>query len=362
MPTGNVRDTTGAGANRWLHMQKTSQREWVNRMANSKYIDYETDSYSNGPLVELLEERVASLLGKEKALFFHKGSICCLAALMAAAEKRDNKQVILHPKSHIHMDETNSYQTVGSLKGNLIGDDLPFDFNMVQQVENKASVLTVELPLRRVGFQLTPWDELEKMHAWCKENDVHFHMDGARLWESAHYYGKSVADIASLFDSVYVSLYKGLAGIGGAVLAGDADFIEDCKTWRARLGGLHWTLFPMLVTGLDGLDNELPKISGYAERALAISKELKQNSRIRIDKPVHVNAFQILVRGDIETINAKRSELIRERGYWPVRCFRATSDPEWQFVEFEVGYGSEEITNDEVVEFFSLLLPELPES
>ena len=45
-------------------------------------------------------------------------------------------------------------------------------------------------------------------------------MDGARLWECTPYYGRTLAEIAGLFDTVYVSFYKGLGGLAGSALAG----------------------------------------------------------------------------------------------------------------------------------------------
>ena len=63
------------------------------------------------------------------------------------------------------------------------------------------------------------------------------HMDGARLWESAPFYGRSYAEIAALFDTVYVSFYKGVGAIAGAALAGPADFIAEARVWQRRHGG-----------------------------------------------------------------------------------------------------------------------------
>lgn len=60
------------------------------------------------------------------------------------------------------------------------------------------------------------------------------------MWEAQPYYSRSHAEIADLFDTVYVSLYKDLGGLAGAVLAGPAGLIDHAREWRARLGGqLH---------------------------------------------------------------------------------------------------------------------------
>ena len=207
---------------RKLSMPTASPEQWLTKLSQSKYLSSPIDSYGNGELVEQLEHRIASLLGKPSALFFAKGVTAQLCALRVAADERNNRSLILHPKSHLAIDEQNSYQHLVGLNGVLLGGAKdPFTFDQIKALQQSVGALTVELPIRRIGFKLTPWDELQKMSEWCKEQKVHFHMDGARLWESTSFYGKSLNEISALFDSVYVSLYKGLGGMGGAVLAGD---------------------------------------------------------------------------------------------------------------------------------------------
>lgn len=58
------------------------------------------------------------------------------------------------------------------------------------------------------------------------------------------FYGRPHAEIADLFDTVYVSFYKGLGGIGGCALAGPEDDIEQARVWRTRHGGLMFSLWP----------------------------------------------------------------------------------------------------------------------
>jgi threonine aldolase len=94
----------------------------------------------------------------------------------------------------------------------------------LQALDEKPAVVVVELPLRRAGFRLPDWDELVAISAWCRAHGVKLHFDGARLWESAPHYGRSLAEICALADSVYVSFYRAWAVAGS--IAG-------------RPGGLH---------------------------------------------------------------------------------------------------------------------------
>jgi threonine aldolase len=62
-------------------------------------------------------------------------------------------------------------------------------------------------------------------------------MDGARLWEAQPAFRRTFAEICDLFDSLYLSFYKGIGAAVGAMLCGTADFIERAAVWRVRYGG-----------------------------------------------------------------------------------------------------------------------------
>ncbi len=341
---------------RKLNMRIQSHQYWLDIMNQSKYVKEGHDSYNNGQLIDLLQDRTAELLDKEKALFFHKGVAAQLVALKVVAEIKNNNKVILHPNTHIAIDENNAYQEMMGLKGIELGEKYqPFDAKQVAEVPEKTASLVVELPLRRAGFRLTPWDELLKMQSWAKKTDTHFHMDGARLWESTHYYQKSLSEISSLFDSVYVSFYKGLGGLSGAILAGDADFIERCKIWRSRIAGDLYSAFPMLITALEGLDNSLQQIPSWVKRAQEIAKLLNAISGVTVETP-HTNGFLVSVEGDLESLNQRADALNKELDLSLFFRFIASETDDIQLAELQVGPGADDISNEEIVDYFQRLL------
>lgn len=76
--------------------------------------------------------------------------------------------------------------------------------------------------MREIGGQNPAWEQLQEIEDHCRERGAHFHIDGARLWEAAAGYGRSVSEIAAGANSCCVSLYKGIGSLGGAVLAGSS--------------------------------------------------------------------------------------------------------------------------------------------
>src|SRR4029453_15083491 len=115
-------------------------------------------------------------------------------------------------------------------------------------------MLLLELPQREIGGRLPEWDDLLAQVEWARARQIALHLDGARLWEAQPFYDRPHAEIAGLFDSVYVSFYKGLGGMGGAALAADAGTIAEARVWLRRHGGNLVTLHPFVVAAERALD------------------------------------------------------------------------------------------------------------
>ena len=75
-------------------------------------------------------------------------------------------------------------------------------------IAEPPGTLLIELPQRDLGGQQPDWDDLRAQTGWASERGAAVHLDGARLFESAAGYGRPLAEIAALFDTVYVSFYK----------------------------------------------------------------------------------------------------------------------------------------------------------
>ncbi len=146
-----------------------------------------------------------------------------------------------------------------------------------------------------------------------------------------------------------------MGGLSGAVLAGDTDFIEKCKVWRSRLGGDLYSAFPMLITALEGLDHALEIIPSWVMRAHEIATLLNALDKIHIEKP-HTNGFLIYVEGDLKILNAKVEALNKQFGMSLFYRFSATEMSHIQKAELQVGSGSQEINNQEIVDYFKSLL------
>jgi len=184
----------------------------------------------------------------------------------------------MHATNHVALHEHNSYQVLYGLKGVTLGaaNAVPQLNDLQDAARDPLAAILLELPMREIGGQLPTWDQLTEQSRWARSRGIKLHMDGARLWQCPAAYGKTLDDIAGLFDSVYVSFYKDLGGIAGAVLAGDRDFIDSARVWQRRAGGTLYALYPYVIAARDGLARHLPAMPERHKQARWLARELNR--------------------------------------------------------------------------------------
>lgn len=304
------------------------------------------DTYGQGEVIHRFEQRIAACLGKEAALFMPSGTMAQQIALRYWADRAGKNTVGMHRTSHLYEHEHHAYEKLHGLSAVLVGDPLrqmvPADLAALKTVPGS---LILELPQRHNGGSLPEWDELLAMRAWTKERGVTFHLDGARLWEARTYYQRTEAEISALFDSVYVSFYKGLGGIGGAVLAGPRDLVEDAKIWQRRHGGNLIHLFPLVVAADLGFDKYRSRMEAYAARAKEIAKVFASTPHCRVTPKVpQVNMMHVTFDKPEAAVVQAALEASAETGVWILGALWTRGfDKENPVLELYVGEAAMEV-------------------
>ncbi len=279
---------------------RRSVRELMHSVAASPLSLVRNDQYGAGGVVTQVESEVAELLGKEAAVFMPSGTMAQQIALRIWSDKRGSPKVAFHPTCHLQIHEQMAYSVLHGLTATLIGaSDAVIRVADVEALPEDISTLLLELPQREIGGQLPPWDELATQCCLARSKGMRLHMDGARLWECRPYYNRSYAEIASPFDSVYVSCYKILGGLPGAVLAGPADFVAAARIWLRRHGGNLHQQSPSAIAAKLGMDEHLPRIEAYVRKAQEIAAALRTLPEVRVVPEFPpTNMFHIYLTGD----------------------------------------------------------------
>ncbi len=291
------------------------------------------DNYGSGHGIARLEADVAAQFGKADAAFFPTGTMAQQVALRIWCQRRRNFTFAMHPTAHPNFAEHLGYSHLHRLERLQFGApefiaDRMLTVGDFAELGQEPGAILLELPYRPLGGELPDWDTLKEIKAWASERAIPMHLDGARIWSCRPFYGRSFAEIASFFDSVYVSFYKDLGGLAGAMLLGSEEFIAEARVWQIRHGGRLHTFAPYTVSAHLGLNRVLPQIDDWVKRTREIAAILSRFDRLSIrPDPPHTNMFQLFVRGDHQVLTETLMETARDTGTFLFYGFEPSGVP-----------------------------------
>lgn len=327
------------GCTRWLVGHgDISPAAWLHELAAGA-TEVDLDRYGDGGEVGALESEVAELLGKPAAVLMPSGVMAQQAALRSWAERSPSDAVAVHGLSHFVLHELDALSELHHLRVQRLTDE-PRQPTVadLDDLAGPLAAVSLELPLRDAGYLLPTWDELVAFSDRARERGVPLHLDGARLWESQPFYDRPLAEIAALADSVYVSFYKGLGSMAGAVLAGPEDFVAQARRWRSRHGGTLFTLLPYAVGARLGLAQRLPRMAAYLERARELAAGLDSVDGVRVlPQPPHTNAFRVFVDATPERLDDEVVRVMTDDRVALAHGWGACEVPGWSMTELTVG-------------------------
>lgn len=320
--------------------------------------NFEADVYGAGALINSFEKKIADLLGFEAACFIPSGTMAQQIALKIYAGKSGNRSFAIHPTSHLELHEQHGYAHLCDLKSVFVGDrNRQLNAEDFENLNEAVSAAIIELPAREIGGQLPDWAELENIKEIAKSKNIFLHIDGARLWETKVFYGKEYKEICAGFDSVYVSFYKGIGALTGAMLLGKAEFIDEARIWLRRFGGNLYQIHPFVASAARRFDDALLQLSKYFERTREVYEVLKNVDGIAFcPEPPQVNMFHLYFNVSAERLTAARDELARTDKIWAANRFQTTALENLSFTEIYVGEGLMQIGDDELLKAFTKLM------
>ncbi len=297
------------------------------------------DVYGEGELVQGFERKVAALLGQSAAVFMPSGVMAQLCALRVWTETARLPRFGMHPTSHLALHEEEAHAALLGLHAVPVGDRLrPLLATDLQACGQPLACLLVELPIREAGGQLPAWEELEALKAAARARGLPLHMDGARLWECGPFYARPYAEIAAGFDSVYVSVYKGIGGLAGAVLASGDDFIAQARRWRRRMGGTLVHLSPMVASAAMRLDARLALMPAVVARAGALAAALAPLAALRVNPAAPpTNMFHLYFDAPADVVLDVRDAVAARSGCWLFDRARPAEVPGFSLSELNIG-------------------------
>ncbi|NES76180.1 MULTISPECIES: low specificity L-threonine aldolase [Okeania] len=305
-----------------IEMSPLAYSQLLYKLTKSRNI--ERDVYSLGGIISEFEAKFADLLGKETAVMMPSGT---LSNQIAIRELANNKgRVLVQKESHIYNDSGDCLQTLSRL--NLIPlapDRATFTLDDVKQVIDKAKtgkvvtevgVISIESPVRRKYNEIFNFEEMKKISTFAKDQGIRLHLDGARLFIASTFSGISPKEYASLFDTVYVSLFKYFNAGFGAILACSNEFAKDLYHVRRMFGGNIFQMWPSAVIALNFLDTFMDELRMAIKLADDFFDLIHKNSSFKVEKiPNGSNVFKLHV-SDVD-LDKFRDTLEKKNVYLP---------------------------------------------
>lgn len=253
------------------------------------------DVFGEDPTVNALEEKIATLFGKEAALFCPSGTMTNQIAIRLHTGPQ--KEVICHQHSHIYLYEgggimANSMASVKLLTGDLgkiTASQVAESINPDDVHAPETTLVSLENTMNKGGGSIYTLDEVKPIQALCQEKGLKLHLDGARLFNALVETGDAPADWGNLFDTISICLSKGLGcPIGSVLLGSKADIKRARKVRKIFGGGMRQAGF-LAAAGIYALDHQVARLKEDHRRARSLGEFLVKAPHVVEVLPVATN-------------------------------------------------------------------------
>lgn len=279
-------------------------------MANAEVGD---DVFGEDPTVIALQEKVATLLGKEKALFVPSGVMGNQLSIKAQTEPGD--EIICEQDAHIFNYETAApslissvqVKTIPGIRGVIRVDQLPTAIRPKAYYMPRSRMICLENTHNRSGGTVYPLDEIKRIAEFARQHGVLMHLDGARLWNAWVATGIHPREYAQYFDSISVCFSKGLGAPVGSATVGTTTFIEKVHKWRKVFGGGMRQAGIIAAGALYALEHNVERLKEDHDKAKFFAEKISQLPKLTIDmEAVQTNIIIV----DIERTGKHPDEMI----------------------------------------------------
>jgi len=248
------------------------------------------DVYGDDPTVNKLQEKAAEMLGKEAALFVPSGTMGNLIAILTHCAR--GEEVICGDKSHIYVNEAGGMAALGGVyphpvanqkDGTLRLDDIRASIQPDDSHRTITRLVCIENTQNMCGGVVLSVDYTQQVAQLARENNLKFHIDGARIFNAAAALDVDIKELVAPADSVMFCLSKGLVAPVGSMLVGTEEFIAKAFRLRKMLGGGMRQVGVIAAAGVVSLEKMTGRLKQDHARARKLYEALKQVPRLRLE-------------------------------------------------------------------------------
>ena len=253
------------------------------------------DVFGEDPSINQLETLTADMFGMEAALFCPSGTMTNQIAIKCHTQPGD--EVICDESAHVYQYEGggiafNSGASVKLLKGDrgrITAANVLAAINQDDDHKAHTRLVCLENTSNRGGGSCYDFEEIKRIHKVCNDNNLAFHLDGARLWNALVAKKETPKQYGEVFDSISICLSKSLGCPVGSLLLGKNSFIKKARRVRKVFGGGMRQAGFLAAAGIFALKNNLERLSEDHTHARQIAESIKHKDFVSLILPVETN-------------------------------------------------------------------------
>lgn len=289
------------------------------------------DVFKNDPTVTILQEKAADLFGMEDALFFPSGTMANQTAIKLHTQPGD--KLFCDKWAHVYNYEGGGVAFNSGVSCKLINGDRGM-FTAEQLKVVTAGRADIHVPYSRLvcienttnkgGGACWDFEELKKIKEVCLDQNLDYHLDGARLFNALVEKKETPKQYGGLFDTISICLSKGLGAPVGSILLGSKVHIAKALRIRKLFGGAMRQVGFLAAAGIYAFDNHIERLADDHKKAKAIELVLNSLPYVKKVEPVETNIIIFYVKDhlnadDFISSMAKKNILLTPMGDGKIR-------------------------------------------
>jgi threonine aldolase len=239
------------------------------------------DVFGEDPTINELEKKVAAIFGMEDSIFCPSGTMSNQIALQILTKPRD--EIICDHTSHVYLYEgaglafNSGLSTclVAGNRGRITASQVEENIRPDNIHYPKTSAVSLENTHNRGGGSIYELREIAAIKEVCNKNGLKLHLDGARIFNALAAADYNAVDIGKYFDTISVSISKGLGAPVGSLLVGSATLIKDARRVRKVFGGGMRQAGILAAAGIYAIDNNMAGLKIDHQRAKTLASAME---------------------------------------------------------------------------------------
>jgi threonine aldolase len=261
------------------------------------------DVFGEDPTVNQLESMAADMFGMEAGLFCPSGTMTNQIAIKCHTQPGD--EVICDNLSHVYQYEGGgiafnagcSVRLLQGDRGRITAGQVLAAINPDDVHKPVSRLVSLENTANRGGGSCYDFEEIKKIKKVCKEHNLAFHLDGARLFNALVAKNETPKQYGEAFDSISICLSKGLGIPVGSVLLGKKDLVKKARRVRKVFGGGMRQAGFLAAAGIYALENHINRLADDHLHAKQIADALRKKDFTGEIFPVETNIIIFEIKG-----------------------------------------------------------------